>query len=219
MTGDTQDMLARIKATLPQSWFADSTPILDGLLTGPAAIWSGLYALLTYTKAQTRIATATDSFLDAISTDFFGALLPRRTAEQDTPFRTRITRELVRQRNTRTAIISALTDLTGRTPIVFEPSRPADTGAWCGGTLAYGAAGGWGSLELPFQCFVTAYRAQGSGIASVAGYGRGPGGYGAGAIEYASLTMLTGQITDTDLTNAIARVMPVSTIAWTRITN
>ncbi len=80
-------------------------------------------------------------------------------------------------------------------------------------------AGGWGSLMLPFQCFVTAFRSQGSGIANVAGYGQSAGGYGTGAIEYAALAMITGQITDTDITRAIAGVMPVSSIAWTRITN
>jgi hypothetical protein len=218
MTGDTQDMLSRLKATLPSRWFADSTPVLDGLLTGLAAIWSWLYAALAYTKAQTRIATATDSFLDAITTDFFGPRLPRRPAEPDAAFRPRIQRELLRARDTRAAVIAVLTDLTGRLPHVFEPTRPADTGAWCG-PLGYGVAGGWGSLMLPFQCFVTAYRAQGSGIANVTGYGQPAGGYGHGAIEYASLSMLTGEITDADITQSIASVMPVSTIAWTRVSN
>jgi len=100
---------------------------------------------------------------------------------------------------------------------VFEPSRPADTGAWSG-PLGYGVAGGWGSLLLPFQCFVTAYRAQGSGIASTSGYG-GPAGYSVGPIQYASLAMLTGQITDADITAAIAGVMPTAAIGWTRISN
>jgi hypothetical protein len=101
--------------------------------------------------------------------------------------------------------------------MVFEPSRPADTGAW-NGRLGYGLAGGWGSLMLPFQCFVTAYRAQGGGIASTAAYG-GPAGYGQGAIQYASLAMLTGQITDSDIMAAAASIMPTATIAWTRISN
>ena len=119
---------------------------------------------------------------------------------------------------TSSAAKSVAADLTGRAPIVFEPSRPADTGAY-GTAAGYGAAGGWGSLALPFQCFVTAYRAQGSGIATVAGYGGPSGGYGGGAIEYASLAMIQGQITDADIDAAIARVMPVSSIAWTRISN
>lgn len=216
--GDTQDILSRLKSTLPPRWFQSSTPILDGLLTGLASAWTALYDLLSLTRRQTRLATATGSFLDAIAQDFLGRTLPRRTTEPDTSYRRRITLELVRERDTRSAVIAALTDLTGRVPIVFEPARPADTGAW-NGPLGYGSAGGWGSLMLPFQCFVTAYRATGSGIASVAGYGIGAGGYGTGAIEYAVPAMLAGQITDADITNTILGVMPTATIAWTRIAN
>ena len=218
MIGDTADILARIKSTLPSRWFADDTPVLDGVLSGLAASWSWLYGALAYTRLQTRLATATDTFLDKISLDFLGHRLPRRAGEPDAAFRPRITRELLRERGTRAAVIAVLTDLTGRAPLVFEPARPADTGAWCG-PLGYGIAGGWGNLMLPFQSFVTAYRASGSGIARVAGYGQGNAGYGVGIIEYATLSMLSGQITDADITDAIARVMPVSTIAWTRITN
>lgn len=218
MTGDLQDMLARLKATLPARWFPDSTPILDGMLTGLAQTWANLYAKLAFVRLQTRLATATGGFLDAISRDYLGATLPRRLSEPDVAYRVRIRKELLRERNTRAALVSVLTDLTGRAPIVFEPSRPADTGAYAA-AAGYGAAGGWGSLALPFQCFVTAYRAQGSGIATVAGYGGPNGGYGGGGIEYASLSMVQGQITDADIDAAVARVMPVSSIAWTRISN
>lgn len=218
MTGDLQDIVARLKATLPPRWFADSTPILDGLVTGLAASWSALYTMLAYVRSQTRLATATGSFLDRISGDFLGNRLGRRTAEPDQVYRQRIKAELLRERNTRTAITAALVDLTDRAPVIFEPTRPADTGGW-GIALAYGIAGGWGSLCLPFQCLITAFRAQGSGIGSVSGYGCSAGGYGIGAIEYAGLSMLTGEITDADINAAIAGVMPVSTIAWVRISN
>jgi hypothetical protein len=218
MAGDLPDMLARLKGTLPTNWFADATPMLDGLLTGLAQIWSCLHGQLGFVRQQTRIATATAGFLDAISSDFLGAALPRRLSEPDAAFRTRIQQELTRERNTRQALISVLTDLTARVPLVFEPARPADTGAW-GGPLGYGSAGGYGSLALPFQCFVTAYRNQGSGIAQVAGYADPVGGYGVGILEYGSLAMIRGQITDADINAAIARVMPVSTIAWTSISN
>ena len=218
MTGDSPDMLARLKATLPANWFADSTPTLDGLLTGLAQLWSYLYAQIRFVREQTRIASATLGFLDAISQDFFGSALPRRLAEPDVNFRSRIQAELTRERNTRQAIISVLTDLTGRAPTVFEPARPADAGAW-GGPLGYGSGGGYGNLALPFQCFVTAYRARGNGIAQVAGYATPAGGYGVGALEYGSLAMIQGQITDADIEAAIARVMPTSAVAWTCIAN
>ncbi len=217
MTGDPSDMLARLKATLPPAWFPNATPLLDGVLAGLARTWSWLHGAITYAIAQTRIATATDSFLDQIAADFFGTSLHRLPGEPDALYRTRIRCELLRERGTRHAVIQVLQDLTGRTPVVFEPSRPADTGAWSG-PLGYGVAGGWGSLLLPYQCFVTAFRARGGGIASVAGYD-GPAGYGAGALQYASLSMLTGTVTDQQITAAIARVMPVSTIAWTCISN
>lgn len=217
MNGDQADMAARLRATLPARWFPDTTPVLDGVLAGLAWVWAWLYNLLAQVRAQTRLASATDIQLDGISADYLGTMLPRRVTEPDSSFRERIYLERLRDRASRPALAKALTDLTGRAPIIFEPSRPADTGAWSG-PLGYGTAGGWGSLMLPFQCFVTAFRAQGSGIANVAGYG-GPAGYGVGALQYASLSMLTGEITDADILATIANVLPVATTAWTQISN
>ncbi len=218
MTADQQDMQSRLRATLPARWFADATPTLNGVLAGLAWVWAALFAMLRTVGAQTRLATATDIQLDGISADSLGAALPRRQAEPDAAFRTRIQIERLRERATRPALAQALTDLTGRTPIIFEPARPLDTGAWCG-PLGYNSAGGWGSLSLPFQCFVTAFRAQGSGIAGVAGYTIPTAGYGQGPLQYASLAMLTGQITDQDILATISGVLPAATTAWTRITN
>jgi hypothetical protein len=224
MIGDQHDMLSRLRSALPTRWFPDEAPILNGLLSGLASAWSWVYDLLQYVKAQTRIGTATGIWLDMIAQDYFGARVARRTGQSDTEFRNRIRRELFRERGTREAIVSALQDLTGRTPRVFEPGRTTDTGRYhslngAGGGVAYCVAGGWGSLGLPFQCFISAYRPTGSGIAMVAGW-RGPSGaYGEGAIEYASLAMVQDQITDSDIYTAIADVMPAATIGWTRITN
>jgi hypothetical protein len=218
MTGDQADMLARLKAVLPPQWFGDETLVLDALLGGFAATWSWLFGLLQAATQETRLATADAGFLDMIAQDYFGARLLRRDGEADAGYRLRIQQELRRDRATRGAVIAMLTDLTGRAPVVFEPARPADTGAW-GVAGGYGAAGGWGSLMLPFQCFVTAFRPTGKGIGFVAGWGSGGGGWGAGSVEYASLAMLEGQVTDADINAAIAGVMPVAAIAWTRITN
>jgi hypothetical protein len=223
MIGDASDMIARLQALLPLRWFPDVTPVLSALLAGLSDGWAWLYTLLGYVRQQTRIATATDSFLDLISQDFFGGILPRRFGETDTAFRARIQRELLRPRATRAALVSELVNLTGRAPNVFEPARPADTGAW-GQALGYGAAGGWGSLMLPFQFFVTAFRPLGSGVPSVGGWGQIPagaagGGWGTGAIEYASLAMVQSQVTDADINSAIASTVPVAVTAWTRISN
>jgi hypothetical protein len=220
--GTRADLRHRLRALLPRPWFADSTPVLDGLLACLAAPWSWLYDLLQKVRAQTRLATATDSQLDGLSQDYLGPALPRRAQEPDGSFRPRLQREMLRERATRPALLAALTDLTGHTPLIFEPSRPADTGAW-GGPLGYGLAGGWGSLALPYQCFVTVFRPTGAGIASTGGWS-GPAGWGygqthqpAGALQYADLTLLTGEITDAEILATIKAVLPTATIAWTRI--
>ncbi len=218
MTGDQKDMLRRIRATLPARWFADVDPILDGVLSGLANGWAWLYDLLSTVAKQTRIASASGIWLDLIALDYFGQRLSRRAAQSDSAFRTRIGQELLRERATRGALVGVLQDLTGRSPVVFEPSRPADTAAW-GVGAGYGVAGAWGNLNLPFQCFVTAFRPHGSGISQVAGWVTPGGGYGAGAVEYASLALVQGQVTDTDINAAVARVLPVAALAWMRITN
>ncbi len=217
-------MLTRLRTVLPARWFPDDAPVLAGLLSGLASGWSWAYQQLQYVKAQTRIATATDVWLDIIALDFFGNRLVRRVPQSDDAFRSRIQRELFRERGTRGAIVSVLHDLTGRVPVVFEPARSTDTGGYtslngAGGGIGYCSAGGWGSLALPFQCFITAYRPLGSGIATVFGWSTPAAGYGQGAIEYANLAMVQGQVTDADIYAAVADVLPVAAIGWTRITN
>src|SRR5579875_588026 len=180
-TGDAADMAARIRAVLPGSWFPvdaenASTPILDGVLAGLGIAWAQVYRLLSYAKRQTRIATATDFFLDIIARDFFGSRLVRRVGEQDDVFRSRIQANLYSPRATRAAVSAAVADLTGYVPSIFEPAYSQDTGGYGtpvqgGGNLAYGRSGGWGSLELPFQFFIEAYRPLANGLARVAGYG------------------------------------------------
>src|SRR5215469_8998697 len=224
MIGDQADMAGRLRAVLPSRWFPDATPVLDGLLNGLGAGWAWAYGLLECVKAQTRIGTASGVWLDVIAQDLFGSRLMRRSGQSDAAFRVRVTQELFRERGTRAAVVTALQDLTGRAPVVFEPARTTDTGGYgslpsdCSGS-AYGVAGGWGSLNLPFQCFVTAYRPLGTGVANVSGWCMQAGGYGQGTIEYASLDMVQGQVTDSDIYAAVADVLPAATIAWTTITN
>ena len=213
MTGDTADFAARIKAVLPNRWFPDRSPVLDALLTGLATAWSAVYALLAFVRAQSRLATASSSFLDAIGQDFFGPRLLRRSAEADDTYRDRIAAALVREHATRDALEAALLTLTGRSPAIFEPARPADTGSYAGPAFGYGVAGAWGSLQLPFQVFITARRPPPAGIATIAGYGT------AGPLGRASLSDSGGQVTDADIYAAITAVLPTASIAWTRITN
>src|SRR5690348_16941119 len=98
MIGDQQDMLARLRAVLPTRWFPDQAPVLDSISGGLASCWSWVYSLLQYVKAQTRIASASDIWLDIIALDFFGTRLVRRHGQSDAAFRSRIQREFFRER-------------------------------------------------------------------------------------------------------------------------
>ena len=215
-------MLARIKAVVPSRWFGDVSPILDGVATGLGSAWATIYGMLAYTQLQTRIATTTDDWLDMISTDFFGSDLPRRLNESDDDFRQRILLEMVRLRGTRPSVTATLIDLTGVAPVIVEPWRPADTGVWgqSGGAsygMGYGVAGCWGSAMMPYQFFVTAYRAVEAGVPYQAGYGDASGGYGAGAIAWMSGSAIGTQVSDAEIYQRVAEVLPACATAWVKI--
>lgn len=226
-TGDTNDILSRLKALLPSRWFGDNPPIVTAILTGWASVHAFVYAQIAYAKLQTRIKTATGGWLDMIAVDFFGTAVRRMTGQSDALFLATIMINLFRERGTRAAIVKILEDLTGRTPWIFEPARPADTGGYATNSIGYGVAGGYGSLLLPSQAFVIAYRQAGTGIPNVGGYGLanygatqgGPGGYGIGQIEYADLGMTQGSVADADIYAAIDSVKPAATTVWTQISN
>ena len=166
-TGDQQDFIARFRALLPSSGFPQGPlsqnpyPVLAGLLAGAANAFAEIYSLIRYAKAQTRMATVSDAFLDLAAMDYVGARVQRRPSETDSSFRERITNEVIRIRNTRQSIIIALTQLTTRPPIVYEPWNTNDTGAY--GFAYYGGGpfpgiGCYGSMGLPFTIFVQAFR-------------------------------------------------------------
>lgn len=156
-TGDQADLTARLKAVLPR-WFGNgATPALDGLLQAPAWALSFVYSLIAYAKAQTRISTATGGWLDLIAADFFGARSLRRTGQSDQSYRANILATILRPKVTHDAMVQALTTLTGRPPIVIEPSRVADTGAWDSPVGYWDQQGFWGGA-MPFQAAVIAFR-------------------------------------------------------------
>ena len=123
--GDQNDMLTRLKAALPNRWFGDVSPFRDAVLSGFANVLSSMYGLIQYAKAQTRIATATDGFLDLISFDFFGLNLLRKSGEADNPFRARILATLLREKATRKGIIATLVALTAALPLSSNRRNPA----------------------------------------------------------------------------------------------
>ncbi|MGH8299468.1 MAG: hypothetical protein ACRES6_09330 [Steroidobacteraceae bacterium] len=212
-------MVSRLQRLIPLGWFPSGlSPLRDALITGIANALAFAYSLLAYVRLQTRIATATDAFLDLIAGDFFGASLPRQAGESDASYRARIQTALFRERSTRKAVILILEQLTGRTPIVYEPQRPADTGGYSTIGLFYGAAGGYGSRSIPQQAFVTAYRPIGAGVPNVAGYGDPEGGYSSPSqLEYVNLESLAGTVSDTDIIDAVESVRPVDCTLWVKI--
>ena len=218
-TGDQSDMQNRLVAALPASWFTSTTPVLSTLISAMAWALSFSYSLITYAKNQTRIATASDGWLDLIAADLFGAALTRNANEGDNAYRIRILANLLRQRATRYGVIHSLYLLTGRTPVVFEPLRPADTGAYGASITGYGSAGGYGSYLLPAQFFVKAYRPATAGIPNIAGYGFPAAGYGAGQAEYCDLSNVTGVVTDASIYANVDATKPAGTCAWVQINN
>ena len=215
-TGDSNDMLARIKRVVPSRWFAYVAPLRDAVLGGLADQLAWIYSFIAFAKLQTRISTATGFFLDLIAFDYFGLFIRRRVAEIDMAFSARIKKEILRERVTRKGMIQALTDLTGKAPIVFEPSSTFDAGGW-GTHCGYGLAGGYGNLKLNNQVFLTVYRPGLQGVPNVDGYGGGLGGYGVGAIEYVGASMITGAVTDTDIYTTIEATKPTGAICWTKL--
>lgn len=221
-TGDRKDVFSRLKGLLPSRWFGsstDSVPYIDAVLTGIGNALSFIYALYGFAKLQTRILTATGGWLDVISADFYGAALPRQTGETDASFRSRILANLFREKGTRHAIVLTLTQLTGRPPIIIEPTRPADCGGYGAPNCGYGVAGAYGSLQLPYQAFIIAFRPfSAEGLAGMGGYGTPAAGYSV-AGGYSSLSLITAGVSDAAIFAAVDAVKPAGTIAWVRISS
>jgi len=217
------DVFQRIKATLPLRWFNEDTPILDLVLTSMSAGWVALFSLLDYVSQQCRIRTASDGWLDLIALDYFGDRTKRRLHEVDGSFRRQIFLDLLRERCTRVALYDTLEVLTGRPPTIFEPSNPGDTGCFCGpgvtmsGGSAYNCSGGWGSLDLPFQVFVRAYRPEMPGIALINGWNGNIGGFGGGFSSYVSSGGASSGASDLEICKSISSVVPAGTVVWMSI--
>lgn len=217
-TGDIQDVIARLKSTIPRWFGADNTPILNAVLTGLATAWAGLYSLYLYAAQQTRIRTAVGGWLDMASADFFGTSLPRLANELDAPFRVRILAALLQEKGTRRAIYNAIYRLTGRAPRIFEPMRPADTGGYRLGGVGYGVGGGYGSMLMPYQSLVIVYRQTGSSTPLVSGYGVPAGAYRTPSRgEYAKISDMQQAIADASIYAALDAVKPAGTVVWTSI--
>jgi hypothetical protein len=227
MTGDLVDFVSRLRTVLPKRWFAEQSPNLEAILTSMATPWVWLYSLIIYVVTQTRLMTATDDWLDLISSDYFGVRLNRKPNEADFSYRSRIQAALLQEAATRSAVSVGLLNLVGAQPTIFEPANCMDTGSYGGfaagpvmpGTgMAYGLAGGWGNLKLPLQFFVTVTRPATPGLGMLAGYGTSNGAYGEGTISYVDLSLVPGHVSDADIQATLCSLLPVNAVAWLRLT-
>lgn len=215
-TGDQNDVQQRLQTALP-NWFGDNAPVLNALLSGFAYAGSFIYSQYSYIVQQSRLLTATDIWLDAFALDFFGLTIQRKQGQSDDSFRQTIEANLFRNRCTRAAIISVLEDVTGRTPLVFEPMRAMDTGGY-EVMMAYDLQGGYGAMNMPYQALVTAYLPASTGIPDVSGYDGSSFAYDTPAQgEYGDLSMVETSVGDDDIYAAIQAVKPIGTAIWVQI--
>lgn len=214
--GDNGDILARLKSVLP-AWWGQVTPILDGVLSGFAQIGSWGYGLLIYTTAQTRIATATDGFLDIASLDFFGPRVRRKPSQPDFALRKIIRAEVLRPRNTRAAMLKALKDLTGSSAVIFEPAYAFDTGGIGTYGFAFSTAGGFGSRALPNQMFIRVVQPIGAGVPTVAGFNTTYAGFGNGYFCLIDKNAITGAVTNQDIYDTVEATRAAGVTCWVNI--
>ena len=223
MPYNRQDIFHRLKVLLPPRWFGEETPVLDTVLNALAVGWLNVHELLDFVRLQTRVRTSFGPWLDLTAQDYFGHRLKRRRLESDRSFVRRIINELNRDKCTRAALHDILLFLTGRPPLIFEPANPCDAGCYGlsatggHGTAGYGVAGGWGSLDLPFQVFVRVRRPLTEGVAMINGWGETAGGLGAGQSSYITLETTASSLTDEELYAHIHDTAPAGCRIWVSI--
>lgn len=219
MTGDQDDMLQRLQRWMPGGWFPpDPGTRIFALLSGLASVLASIWSLLAYVALQTRLATATDGFIDLASRDFFGSDLPRLLGETDASYSLRVREEVLRDRLTRNAIDAQLFEITGQHPIITEMQRPADIGA-LGYTFAMGY-GLLGSRSDKFSVFITTVPARNFGIPNVAGWGSYLAGLGTPQMVGCDASMIEGTgYTAADIYSALDRIRAAGITYWVRFLN
>lgn len=226
-TGDTNDILARLKAYLPRGWFGDFSlaPIVTGVLTGISSVLSIVYLLIVFFWAQTRLQSSTGGWIDIWAADFLGNTLPRKANESDASYIARIKIAIFQKRATRPAMISVLTQLTGRAPIIFEPARPLDSGCMGANTgpASFCGVSRMGSIACPFSALITAYRPRVTGGLAGAAYSNAIVWSAMGAPTShgytGSLSLEQSAATDADIIAAVNTTRPIATHVGVAITN
>lgn len=217
-TGDVDDMLARQKALLPRGWFhRDSSPILDGVLSGFSSCAAYIWDLFTYVGKQTRLATMSDGFLDLAAYDFFGLRVRRLSGQSDDVFRRIIIKEIFRERVTRKGIQQAVADLSGMEVRMFEPFNPRDTGGLDTGYLGFDVVGRFGAVDLPRQVFIALLNPVGAGIPNAPGFDNGLGGLDVAPEQLGDVSQVIGPVTHQDIYDTINMTRAAGVTAWVAI--
>lgn len=223
-TGDSSSFVTRIKSLIPYGWFSNvAAPNANAVIGGISDALAWGYSLYAYAQKQTRLATASDFWLDLAAFDFLGLTLRRSPGQTDASFRTRLVKAILQPRVTRAGMVSAVTNLTGRAPVIFEPWSCQDAGGWDTGFCGWDTSGGWGELDLPAQVFIIAYRTGVRGVPNVSGLdgdGTGAwasGGWDAGSIEWIDDTLIGGAVMDSDIYAEINHTRPTGSIAWVNL--
>jgi hypothetical protein len=222
-TGDTNNLLNRVLGLIPGRWFAWAAAGRNAVLGGLTDLSAWCYDWIGYARLQTRLATATDVWLDVLCYDFLGRNLLRNGSIDDT-FRALIRATILQERVTRKGMFQVVKALTGNDPWIFEPWNTWDTGAYKGasgrvyGSFGYGVGrGGYGNMNLPAQVFMKVIRGASSGVANVDGYSGYAGGYGVGSIEYAGSFIRLVGVTDEQIEQMITFTRPTGVTVWLNI--
>jgi hypothetical protein len=201
-----QEFTDRQLALLPP-WFGETIPILLSILQGSAYCNEFIYGLNIYLRAQMRLQTMTGDSLDLFAQDYFGNKLLRHFGEQDDPYRQRISASLLPPGATRPAMIKVLTDLTGRTPIIWEPGR--DSSFYNHSFYGYSS---YGTTDAPYQAWIIAFRPISPASAGLSYYNHttfyGHSFYGG---------INSSGVTDQDILDAIERTKCKGTLIHTTI--
>ena len=123
----------RLASMYPRGWAGD-----DGKQTGNfahllGALSSQLQVVLqqvSYTLGATLLTTATYPELDYKSADLFGNQLPRPPGMTDAAFASLIQARLFQSAATRSAISTAIQQVTGTAPRIMETWNERDSGSW-----------------------------------------------------------------------------------------
>lgn len=208
--GSVADFISRLYGRFPRGWVGSAlkAPIFAALILGMATAHANFYALAQFAGQMVYLGSSTGGWVDTWAYDFFGVFLLRNPGEADLPYISRVKSSLFAPTCTRDAVITAIENASGLTPVLVEPWRGPDTFALNVDAFALGVpgVGRLGSTKMPYQAFV--YLPGVSGRASGMPFGVQP--FALGSTASGNYLGNTEQdFTITDILGAINRVRPV----------